>query len=164
MKKENNNKKETVKNLVIIGMALAITILILTLALMPKSNATNVYVTDPQPITNEIHSSHQDGQVDLPMLTDFTVNEENQWINLKNPSSNVGIYEVQYIFTLDGESEPLFTSDRVQSGYQYAVNIYELMSKYGTGDFKCNVLVQPFKVETGEPCNNLNSLITITRN
>lgn len=159
MKKKEQKNSNVTKGIIAILIA-AVIGLICLIIFMPKNQQT-IMVTDPTPIQNEISQEHVDGQVDLPMVDSFTVDANNQYKTLKNPSSNAGIYTVEYQFYKEGDTTPFFTSDKIESGYEYAVNFFELVDE---GETKCNVIVQPYKVETGEACNNLSVAITITKN
>lgn len=160
--KQENKKSNLIKNIVFIGTIIALILIIFFLLFkMQKAETPTVIVTEPVPIEHEVKQEHVDGQVDLPLVSSFSINANNQFKKLKNPSSNAGYYTVEYQFYYEGEVEPFFVSDKLEGGSEYQVNFFELIEE--TGTHNVNVIVQPYNIEDDTPCNNLSVNITVTK-
>lgn len=162
-KKTNKMKRKLMVRNILIGVLIVIIILLLLKTFLPKKE-------DPKP-NNETKLELEDGDyvekttpevdvqnIDLPVISDFTVTEDYPYVNFCNPETNKDFY-LQYEIYLNSNEELIYQSKFVDTGKKFSVN---LRKELGVGIYDAYIKVRTFEKESLNECNGIKTNVVIT--
>ena len=114
-------------------------------------------VVKEEPIVEE---EKKEGRIKIPVIQDFVVSAESPYVTLFNPEGNKDSYLLKYDFTNIDTGEVIYSSDWLEGGFSYSVDMYSCLKE--VGKYNTVVAVSTKDASTYENKNGAVTQLVIT--